>query len=606
MLAVAAFLILRQDNFPSGPIWLDIDASDAPRNMIRVRETLPVKPGPFLIRYPEWRPGNHGPTGPLANIVDFHLFANGKELTWRRDPVEMYDIHVNIPQNAETLEVRFINAMQPGREMTSRLGRVKTIELIFLPKGNVETMSVKAKMKVPAGWTAFDALPMTQNGDMVDFPLASAERFIDSPALIGLNAKSYEIAPGHFADVVADEAAGVQMNDATMQGWKNLVAEAHALWGAQHYRQYHWLLSLSNFGAFDGLEHNECSEDGTGANAFQSEGVNEGLADLISHEYTHSWNGKYRRPSDLYQTDYATPQGGSLLWVYEGMTQYWGNVLPTRAGMWNMENLKSAFARNAASLANKEGRTWRSTEDTSVAASILRNAGTAWGNARRAQDYYFEGTLVWVGADAIIRKQSNGAKSLDDFCKLFFGGKDSGPEIKPYTYQDLVGALNSIAPYDWNGYFQKMVYDVHPGPTTEGLEMAGWRLVYTNEAPPAQTSGRPGRGGGANHTYDIGVSLDGTGLISDMVIGSSADKAGLAPSMKIIMVGDKQYSSDVLNAAITDAMKSGEPTSVQVSKEGVTSNLKIDYRGGLRYPHLERIEGTKDYLTEIAKPKVGQ
>ena len=609
MLGVAVLLGLSSLAQSSNPIQLVVDCTDAPRNMLRVDEKLlPVKPGPFLLRYPKWLPGHHSPSGTIANVINFHVFANGQEIPWKRDGVEMFDIHVDVPNYANTLEVQFINALQPGREMTSSLGRVDWNEVIFFPKGNVEKMDVKASLKTPNGWTAFDALPITQTGDIVDVPLCTGERLVDSPILMGKYAKSYEIAPGHHVDVVADDAAGVQMNDATMQGWKNLVAEAHALWGAQHYRQYHWLLSLSSYGAFAGLEHNECSEDGTGADTFKNDGVDEGLADLISHEYTHSWNGKYRRPADLYQTDYATAQGGTLLWVYEGMTQYWGNILPTRSGLWTMQNLQDTFARNAASMAYKEGRTWRPTEDTAAGASMLRNAGAAWNNARRAQDYYVEGTLVWLGADAIIRKQTNDKKSLDDFCKLFYGGHDTGPMIVPYTYNDLVKALNTVCPYDWNSYLQHMVYDVHPGPTTEGLEMAGWKLVFTNEAPPERRrGGRPGRdGGGPDLTYSVGITLDGTGSVSDMVLGSAADKAGMTPGMKITKVGDKDYSGDVLTAAVNDAAKSNDPISLTVTKDGVTSTVKIDYHGGMRYPHLARIDGTTDYLSEIAAAKASR
>jgi predicted metalloprotease with PDZ domain len=607
MLGVVALVALVPSAQSSTPILLNVDATDTPRNMLRVEETLPVKPGPFLLRYPKWLPGHHSPSGTIANVIELHVSANGKEIPWRRDSVEMFDIHVDVPQGVSQLKVDFIDATQPGRELTSRLGRVKFCELIFLPKGNVEKMDVKAALKTPDGWTAFDALPITQTGNNVDFPIATAERLIDSPAMIGLNGKTFPMSSTVELDVAADEAANLEISDKTQAGLKNLVAEAHALWGAEHYRKYHWLLTLSNYGGFDGLEHNESSEDGSGTDTFTSGKGDEGLVYLLAHEYTHSWNGKYRRPADLYQTDYTTAEGCTLLWVYEGMTEYWGDILSARSGLGSPQHLQDTFARNAASLANKSGRRWRSTEDTAAAASILRSAGAAWGNERRGQDYYAEGTLVWVGADAIIRKQTNDKKSLDDFCKLFFGGHDTGPMIVPYTYEDLVKALNTVAPYDWNAYLQQMVYDVHPAPTTEGLEMAGWKLVYTNEAPPARpsSSGRPGRAsGGADHMFDIGISMDGTGTVSDLAVGSPADKAGLAPGTKIIKVGDKDYSSEELVNAINAAMKITDPIVLQVTKEGVTSTVKVDYHEGMKYPHLERIDGTTDYLSEIAAAHV--
>jgi len=602
MLGVVAVLTLLQS---PNTILLNVDATDMPRSMIRVDETIAVKPGPFLLRYPKWLPGHHSPSGTIANVVGLHIFAGGNEIPWRRDGVEMFDIHVNVPSNANSLEVKFIDAMQPGRQTTSSLGRAKFCELIFLPKGNVEKMDVKASLTAPSGWTVFDALPITQVGNHVDFPVATAERLIDSPAMMGVNAKSFPMSDVVNLDVVADDAKDLAMPDNISAGLKNLTSEAATLWGAHHYRHYHWLLSLSNFGAFDGLEHNECSEDGSGADTFLSPNGGEGLVYLLAHEYTHSWNGKYRRPADLYQTDYATAQGGSLLWVYEGMTEYWGDVLSARSGLWTPKNLQDTLARNAAGLGYRYGRTWRPTEDTAAAASILRNAGTAWGADRRSQDYYFEGTLVWLGADAIIRKQTNDKKSLDDFCKLFYGGHDTGPMIVPYTYNDLVKALNTVCPYDWNGYLQKMVYDVHPAPTTEGIEMAGWKLVFTNEAPPARGGGRPGRGGGGlDLTYEIGATIDGTGTISDMSTDSIADKAGLAPGMKIVSVNGKDYSSGVLTDAIKAAATSQDKIELKLTKDNVDSTVDIDYHEGMRYPHLVRIDGTPDYLSEIAASHV--
>jgi len=586
------------------PIVLQVNASDAPRNLLHVVELIPVSPGPLLLRYPKWIPGEHQPSGPLKNVVELHVLANGKDIPWRRDGTEMFDIHVNVPDGVRQVQVVFVDAEQPGDTCTNKLARIKWNRLLFLPKGPAKDIQIQASVKAPDGWHAYNALPMTQSGDTYQLPVTDAERLIDSPALLGQYGKVVTLAPGHEMDMVADEPADLELSDSQLEGMKNVVTEAHLLWGAQHFRTYHWLISLSNFGAFAGLEHNECSEDGMGAQSFTGGGGNQ-FGDVLSHEFTHSWNGKYRRPADLYQLDYATPQGGSLLWVYEGMTQYWGNVLPTRAGLWTFDQLHDTFARNAASMAYKSGRTWRSTEDTAASASILRNAGQTWGNARRAQDYYTEGTLIWVGVDATIRKITDGKKSLDDFCKLFYGGKDTGPMVVPYTYQDVLKALNTVAPYDWNSYFQQMVYAVHPGPTTEGLEMAGWKLVFTSE-PIAARGGGGSRGRaapGANHAYDIGLSLDADGTITDMLMGSPSDEAGLTPSMKLITVNDRVYSDEALTAAIADAQKTKQPIVLQALKDGAISTIHLPYYDGPKYPHLERIEGTTDYLGLIAKQR---
>lgn len=584
-------------------IILHVDASEAPRDLIHVLELMPVKPGPFLLRYPKWIPGHHAPGGPLQNVIDFHVMAGGRELPWVRDPVELYDIHVNVPTGVDQIQVRFDDAVSPGSVTTNRLARIDWNTVLFAPKGPVAQIPVVANVKAPDGWAIYDALPLSISGNVAQLPETNLERLIDSPILMGKYSEVVPLAPGHEMDIVADEPNDLIMKPETLQGMKNLVAEAHALWGAQHYRTYHWLLSLSDHGGYAGLEHNECSEDGTGADSFKTQDGLNGLGDLVSHEYTHSWNGKYRRPADLYQPDYATPQGGTLLWVYEGMTQYWGNILPTRAGLWSQEHLKDTLANYAAQMGTKSGRTWRSTEDTAAAASIVRNAGSTWNNARRAQDYYVEGVLMWIGADATIRRLTNNKRSLDDFCKLFAGPPDTGPMIVPYKYEDVVRLLDKVAPYDWDGYLKHMIYEVHPAPTTEGLEAAGYRLVFTDQAGPQRGPGRRGRPGGANHDYDLGISLDADGLIQDMNIGSPADKSGLAPNMKVIAIGDKPYSGEVLDAAIKTAQTNSDPMVFEVVQDGVISTLRVDYHGGPKYPHLVRIEGSPDYLSEIAAPK---
>ncbi len=584
-------------------IILQVDASEVSRGLIHVLEKMPVKPGPYLLRYPKWIPGHHSPSGPLANVIDLHVMANGHEIPWVRDSVELYDIHVNVPKGTDQIQVIFDDAETPGSSTTNRLARVDWNHVLFAPKGPVEQIPVRASLKAPDGWSVYDALPLAMDGNVAQMPETNLERLIDSPILMGKYGAVVPLAPKHEMDIVADEPNDLVMKPETLQGMKNLVAEAHALWGAQHYNTYHWLLSLSDHGGYAGLEHNECSEDGTGADGLKTPDALNGLGDLVSHEYTHSWNGKYRRPADLYQQDYATPQGGTLLWVYEGMTQYWGNILPTRAGLWSQEHLKDTLANYAAEMGTKSGRTWRSTEDTAAAASIVRNAGAAWNNARRAQDYYVEGVLMWIGADATIRRLTNNKKSLDDFCKLFAGPPNTGPMIKPYKYEDIVKYLNMVAPYDWDRYLTHMIYNVHPAPTTEGLEAAGYHLVFTDQPGPQRGGGRRGGGGGANHNYDLGISLDAEGVIQDMNIGSPADKSGLAPNMKVIAIGDKPYSSEVLDSAIKTAQTNSDPIVVQVLQDGLISTMKLDYHGGPKYPHLVRIEGSPDYLSDIATPK---
>ena len=589
MFAIAS-LVFASSAVQSVPIKLDVDATDIGRNIIRVVEELPATD---LVRFPKWMPGDHAPDGPLRNAIMFHAFADGKEIKWRRDGVDLYDIHLDIPQGAQRLRLEFIDGEAIGDVATSLLGRIKWGHAIFLPKGPVDRIPVRVTLKVPTGWQAFDSLPFKRMGDTLQFEDTNAERLIDSPVMMGKYAASYPAGEGHELDIVGDDPKNVAISPETVSGMKNIVDETLAVWGAKHYNSYKWLLTVSNFGAFDGLEHNECSEDGVGADGIMGGLTNSGLADLLCHEYTHSWNGKYRRPAGLSTPDYATPQQGELLWVYEGMTQYWGYILPARAGFWNAEHLHDVIAADAARLAIKDGRKWKSTADTAVAASIDRHPSAPWALATRGQDYYQEGVLLWVGIDATLRRLTNGQKNLNDFCHLFGGGQNTEPEIVSYTREDIVRLLNQVAPYDWAGYIQKMVYDVHPTPTTEGLEMAGWRLVFNST---------PGPVGG--HFYDLGMDVGSDGMINDMLIGSAADQAKVAPGMKILTVNNKPFSDGNLNDAVTAGMKPGNPIVLEVVKDDVVSVVRIDYTGGLKYAHLEAIPGATDYLSQIATPVV--
>lgn len=601
MVALLSFVAAAALAQVSDPIVLQVNASEAGRNILHVLEMIPAKPGTMLLRYPKWIPGEHQPSGTLLNVIDLHVRVDGKEVPWRRDPVEMFDIRVEVPKGAKQVQVTFDEGEQPSDTMTNRLARIKWNRLIYLPKGDAEQIQVRASLKAPAGWTVYDALPVKGNQDVWEFPQVNAERLIDSPAMMGLYAKSLPLSTTEFLDMVGDEPSSINPSEEAVKTFKNLVEEGRALWGAHHYRTYHFLTSFSSYGAWEGLEHNECSEDGSGADALTSDLP--GVTYLLSHEFTHSWNGKYRRPADLYQKDYATAQGGSLLWIYEGMTEYWGDVLAARSGGWTADKFKDSVAGTAAWLGTKSGRSWRSTSDTAVAASVLRHREPAWSNARRGQDYYSEGVMLWLGVDAAIRRLTHNGRSLDDFCRLFAGGRDTGPMIQPYTYQDVLKWLNQVAPYDWNSYFQKMVFDVHPGFPTEGLEAAGYRLVFKNTPNGAPKPANGKAPGGASRTYDLGFSIGSDGSISDVSIGMPGDASGLAPGMKILTVGQKPYSEENLNQAIQDAAEGKGPILLQVSKDGLVSTIPVDYREGLKFPVLEPIPGTVDYLSEIIKAK---
>jgi len=410
----------------------------------------------------------------------------------------------------------------------------------------------------------------------------------------------------HYLDVVADHPEDAKLRPEFVADVSNLVREANALYGCHHYNEYHFLLTLSDVAGGEGLEHGQSSDNGVGEKGFSDAAHQLMNADLLSHEYTHSWNGKYRRPVGLYQPDFATAQQGGLLWVYEGMTQYLGYVLAARSGLETPAQFRDVFARVGASMDYTPGRDWRSTEDTADAASILRGGDPAWANWRRGQDYYLEGALVWLDADTLIRKMTDDKKSLDDFEKIFLGkGGNTGPMIVTYDFDELVQDLNEVAPYDWATFLRDRVYKINDRADLAGFEQGGYKLVYQDKPSASERMVMAvggARRGGLDVWYSIGLRIGNDGSIRDVRWDGPADKAKLAPGEKIMAVDGQVFSPDALRQAIRDAKDSTEPIRLIVSNDTYVSLAEIDYHGGERFPVLERVEGTPDYLDDITKP----
>ncbi|MGB6670237.1 MAG: PDZ domain-containing protein, partial [Candidatus Acidiferrum sp.] len=448
-------------------------------------------------------------------------------------------------------------------------------------------------------------------GEWIDFQPASLTTLVDSPVLTGAHMRVIDLSPGqkpeHHLDVAAETETGLQIQPETVTQWRQLVAETGALFGARHYRHYDFLLTVSDNVETDGVEHHESSDDRVPARTFQDPSIGDAMTDLLPHEFMHSWNGKYRRPAGLATPNYQEPMKGDLLWVYEGLTQYYGTMLSARIGSWTPEKLRENLAWVAAYLDQRKGRTWRNLEDTAISVQFLYGSPEEYRSWRREADYYDESTLIWLEADTVIRQETKGGESLDNFCRKFEGGENTGPIIVPYTFDDVLAALQEIAPYDWRTFFTERLNTHGPGAPLGGLENSGWRLAF-NETPNDNRAASEI----AQHLTDVEFSLgflvrdsggDGGDEIIDVIPGSPAAQTGIAPGMKLVAVNGRRWSPDDLHAAIQQAKGGHEPIELLIENEDFFRTYGIDYHGGDRYPHLERIEGKLDVLGEIAKMK---
>ena len=588
-------------------VTLTVDATEASRNLVHTKLRIPVKPGPLTLVYPKWIPGEHSPTGPINNMVGLKLSADGKPIAWQRDDVEMFAFHCEIPQGVTVLDVAFDDASQPETTASAKLARIKWNRLLIYTWGmNSDEITVKASLKLPAGWRFASALPvLSENNGELQFQEVSLTQLVDSPAIIGPNFRKFPLATTGImdeVDAVADTTTALEMKPETLAGLKALDSEAYALFGARHYRSYKFLVTLSDHGGSEGLEHHESSEDGVGEKAFSDELELLDFAELMGHEYVHSWNGKYRRPAGLATPDFEQPMRAELLWVYEGLTQYLGKVLPARSGLWTPENFRDAMAAVAAEMENQSGRQWRPLVDTATAVQFTYPSDRAWMNYRRRVDYYDEGSLVWLDADVLIRTRSNGKLSLDDFCRRFHGGQDSGPLLKTYTFDDVVNTLNEVMPYDWRSFLNERVNAINPHAPTGGITNGGWKLVY-NDKPNTQIRIGDHARKSIDLSFSLGMMLKEDGTVMDVNPNLPAFKAGLAPGMKIISINGRGWSNELLQEAIASARNSTSPIEVVVEHGSFSETYKLNYHGGVRYPHLERDNSKPDVIDNVIKSR---
>jgi predicted metalloprotease with PDZ domain len=623
--ALAAFAQLpqtmSQQPYP-GIITVSVDASAAPTKLFHSKLTIPVKPGALTLLYPKWIPGEHGPTGPIIDLTGLKFSGNGQPIPWRRDDVEMYAIHLTVPDGVTTLEATLdytspagAGIYTSGGTASDKLAVVSWNQLLLYPAGyRADQITCKADLKVPAGWQIGTALPMASGGgESFSFKPTSLYTLVDSPVITGANYRVLRLTPPGAnppveMDMAGDSPASLRFSPELENHLRQIPAEALALFGGTHYRDYHFLFSMSDHVAHFGLEHHESNDTRVPERTMTDSEYYDSMSGVIPHEYVHSWNGKYRRPAGLNTPDYEEPMKGSLLWVYEGLTEYLGDVLMARSGMWTPDRYRQNLAIVAAELDNQSGRTWRPLLDTAVSVQTLNDAPKEWENWRRALDYYDEGELIWLEADMQIRQLTKGQKSFDDFAHAFYGqpslGSSEVPGPKPYTFEDVVSTLNQVAPFDWAKFLNDRLTSTSPRAPLGGIENSGWRLVYTDQPPPVLKAHEATR-----QYVDVGYSLGLTlksmsgeeGEIIDSYFGKPAANAGITPGMKVIAVNGRRYNEYVLHSAIKESKDTKEPIELLVQNSDYFKTYKLDYHDGERYPLLQRNE-KPDTLSDIIKP----
>ncbi len=622
--ALAAFAVLFtptliQAQSASQPITLAVDLTDAPRRMLHATEILPVQPGPMDLAYPKWIPGEHGPTGPIDNQAGFVLTTDtGVRVKWERDLVDMYVYHITIPAGASSLTARMdflatagAAGFSAGASTSANLALLSWNEVIVYPGGtDAAKVMVTPSLTVPAGWHFGSALESTNGSlDRPSFKTVSLEQLVDSPVLAGRWFREIplapEITPKHFLDLAGDGPEDIALSQEHIDEFNKLVRETGALYKSRHYNAYHFLVTLSDQVAHFGLEHHQSSDDRVNEKTFVDDNAFIANGLLLPHEFTHSWNGKYRRPAGLATPNYQVPMKGDLLWVYEGLTEYLGDVLAARSGIWNPAIYRDRLATVWGQFNDaRPGREWRNLQDTATAAQILYSAGGPYDNWRRATDYYDEGELLWLEVDCTIRQKTGGKKSINDFTALFHGlGGTTGPKVVPYTFDDVVTALNTVVPNDWAAFLHtRLDANGRLAPETNGLNtVSGYKLNYTDK-PNYWSQLSESEENILDARYSVGLLAQANGNIGDVILDSPAYKAGLAPGFTIVAVNGRAFQTSLLRTAIQDAKGHGPAIDLIVANTGYYKVIRVEYHDGERYPQLERAEGSKDYLDDILAP----
>lgn len=597
---------------PAQPIELSVDAGEAARKLLHARMRIPASPGALTLVYPKWLPGEHGPTGPITDLVGLQITAGGKPVAWNRDPVDMYAFHVDVPVGADAVEVAldFLSPSTPkgfssAASATPHLAMLTWNQLLLYPQGaRSDEVTFKPGLRLPAGWKYGTSLVTArESADGIEFAPVSLTTLVDSPVLAGEYFRTVPLGkPDVELDIAADSAAALAIAPEQVEQLRRLVEQADALFGARHFERYRFLLTLSDHVAHFGLEHHQSNDTRMAERVFLDDTLRRLSIATLSHEYVHSWNGKHRRPAGLATPSYQEPMQGELLWVYEGLTQYLGYLLAARSGLWTPQQYHERIARVAAELDQRPGRAWRPLADTAVAAQLLYGAPDAWASYRRGTDFYNEGWLIWLDVDTLIREQTQGRRSLDDFCRGFLGGKGGPPAVVTYTLDDVVKALNDVHSYDWRAFLMSRVSSTADHGPLGGIERGGYRLVFNDVRNEYLKDLEDGEAELTDAAFSIGLRLDAEGKVQDALPGTPAYKAGLAPGMQVIAVNGRRYTADVLRDALQPTSAEPATLTLLVENNDFFTQHSFPHQGGLREPHVERAAARPALLDQILAP----
>ncbi|MFD2368095.1 M61 family metallopeptidase [Pseudoduganella sp. GCM10020061] len=601
-----------ETSFP-GTIVLKVDATNVGQKIFRIQSTIPARPGRMTLLYPEWVPGNHGPSAPLMQLAGLRISAGGKQLDWQRDPVHVHSFSFTVPEGADSIEAQYeyLSPVEPSQgriTMASEMLGVQWLSMSLYPAGYATRgIPVQASLKLPEGWQYGTALETaSKDGNEVRFKLTDLETLVDSPVFAGRYFKRIDLDPGArvpvYLNIMADNPESLEAKPEQIAPHREMVKQAYKLFDSYHYKHYDFLFALSDeFGGI-GREHHQSSENGVKPGYFSEWSKNEAVRDLLPHEFTHSWNGKFRRPADQEVATFNEPVRNSLLWVYEGQTQYWGNVLAARSGLWSQQSARDALALRAAYYDNVRGRAWRPVQDTVHDPIVAARRPQGWSNYQRSEDYYVEGQLIWLDVDTKIRELSGDKRSLDNFAKIFFGEYNGSIGPSYYTFEDVVQALRTVQEFDWAPFLRERLDARGAGAPLDGLQRAGWKLVYT-DTPTDYAKNAEAQSKTADFAYSLGFSVRADGGVSSIVWDGVGFKAGLSGADTIVAVNNRAYSGDVLKAAVKAAKGASAPIELLLKKGPTYRTVKLEYHDGLRYPRLERIKGTPDRLQAIYAPR---
>ncbi|HEX4822760.1 MAG TPA: hypothetical protein VFV19_00445 [Candidatus Polarisedimenticolaceae bacterium] len=578
---------------------IEVDLTTIPRRIVHADLKIPAAPGPLTLYYPKWMPGDHGPTGPIDNLAGIFFRAGGKDLAWTRGPEDMYVFKVVVPEGAGEVDVALDYLMPPepegnpeGASASEKLAIFNWSHVLLMPSPRGDDVMVEADLKAPEGWTVMPVLEKKP---------VSLTTLIDSPVLAGKFTKTIALDPHVFVDLAADAPADLAMPETMITALKKLVRETDAVFAPRPFKDYHFLVALSSQVSRFSVEHQASSDNRFRERTLIDDDMRRVAADTLSHEYVHAWNGKYRRPAGLRPGDFETPIDSSLLWVYEGLSQYYGWVLAARSGELKKDEALDTLAVTAAEQETRAGRRWRDLVDTGRSAQLLYYSPDAWTSWRRATDFYDEGALLWLDVDVAIRKLTKGTRTLDDFCRRFFAGAVPMPPVKTYEIGDVIVALNAVALNDWAAFLDARVHAHGEHAPLGGVEGAGWTLAWAEKPSPLMEATAT-VSEVVDLRYSIGLVVETSGTIADVIPDSPAWKAGLAPGMKIVAVDERRFTKEGIDDAVRAGKDAAATIAFLVENADYFRTIRVETRGGARFPVLSRAKGS-DLLEAILAPR---